>query len=81
MHLFGQLPSGHALAIGAMIVISAVPVWMVADSGMALFRTHKTRYIVWMIAVFLLFPAAWLYYVLEWRPRAASRDDSIVSSP
>jgi len=81
VHLFGQLPSGHALAIGAMIVISAVPVWMVADSGMALFRTHKTRYIVWMIAVFLLFPAAWLYYVLEWRPRAASRDDSIVSSP
>ena len=81
VHLFGQLPLAYALAIGATIVISAVRLWMIADSVVALCRTHDTRFLVWLIATFLLFPAAWIYYVLEWRPRAANRDDSIVSSP
>jgi len=81
VHSFGHLPFGHALAIGAMIVISAVCVWMIVDSMIALFRTHNMRFLVWLIAIFVLFPAAWLYYVLEWRPRAAGRDDSIVPSP
>jgi len=68
--LFAESGAALVAAIACMVVFLPMVLWMWYDCVIALGEKRQRRLAFWLLAQFLFFPSAWLYYLIEWRPRA-----------
>ena len=74
MLLSGGMFQHRMIVLTGTHLATALPMWgwMIIDCAGQIGRSRNTRFIGWLLLMFVLYPAAWVYYLLEKRRRHRS---------
>jgi len=79
--LFPVTPALLVVAVLCGLVFLPMVIWMWYDCVIALGERKQRPTAFWLVAMFLFFPSAWVYYLAEWRPRTSSPADDHLHRP